>query len=168
MPDETLAGMVPARYQGHDAQTYRMDLSLRRLRLGDGTPVPAQHVLIPGGSWAMTTLMEPGQVYLYPEQEVLGATHKRTPDGQYQFLGVGRVILPQDAEVAEDGAALAQRGYLFSEGRADLEAVDRSDRPAPEAASPKRAKKSASDVPPVSSDATPASEETPPQEGAAE
>jgi len=65
--------------------------------------------------------LDTGDTLMMDDFDILGETFLYDGMGGVQNLGVGRVILPQDAGLTD--AQLAARGYQFSSGRSDFIAI---------------------------------------------
>lgn len=96
---------VAARYIGE----YPVVLKEGQGRLMDGYNKPLT-----------SNLLNPGDTLMLPDTELLGQTYKRRMkgDAQPEFLGAGRIILPEHAGCGEEELALL--GYEFHEGRSDF------------------------------------------------
>lgn len=99
--------MVPARYIGNHVvdlqQTGKQWLNI------DGTPRP------------LLKLMN-GDTVMMPSEEILGKTVFLPKNGNPLYLGVGRVTLPEHANVPVE--ELSFLGYQFDAGRPDFELAE--------------------------------------------
>jgi hypothetical protein len=76
---------------------------------------------IDGSPRALLKLMN-GDTVMMPAEEILGKTVYFPKNGNPLYLGVGRVILPEHADVPVDELGLL--GYQFDAGRTDFELVE--------------------------------------------
>lgn len=102
--------LIPARYIGAQAVTL-----MQPARNIDGTP-------------RQSMTLSYGDEFLAQDTEVLGATYLLDPHGNKNplFLGVGRVVLPEHANL--DERELALLGYEFHQGRGDFAAIEQNTR----------------------------------------
>lgn len=106
MPSDPQQQQIPARYIG--GHSVLLSAFQGPFRHADGTPLES-------------LLITRGDTLMLGAREVLGASYKFDPTGQSDplDLGVGRVVLPDDAELS--AAELTAAGYEFHEGRSDFE-----------------------------------------------
>jgi len=129
MADNSLKGLVPARYVGDNL----LQLQPGRYYNADGTRRDGN-------------IVSHGDILMMPEQEIIGQTILFDPKAVRDplYLGTGHRVLPEHQGL--DGRTLSLLGYEHHEGRSDFELVQGEPAPA-EKASPEPASETPQETP---------------------